>query len=46
MVPIRELLYEIRDTLDQWFALRGADVHFDQTWIDPIKAWINANCPQ
>lgn len=33
MVPVRELLYEIRDTLDQWFALRGADVHFDQTWV-------------
>jgi len=20
--------------------------YFDQTWIDPIKAWIKANCPQ
>lgn len=19
---------------------------FDQAWIDPVKAWINANCPQ
>ncbi len=33
MVPVRELLYQIRDTLDQWFALRPSDVHFDQTWV-------------
>jgi len=33
MVPVRELLYQIRDTLDQWISLRAGDVHFDQTWI-------------
>jgi von Willebrand factor type A domain len=33
MIPIRELLYAVRDTLDQWLSLRASDVHFDQTWI-------------
>src|SRR5437763_3441437 len=33
MVPVRELLYAVRDTFDQWMWLRASDVHFDQTWI-------------
>src|SRR5215813_13704657 len=33
MIPIRELLYAVRDTFDQWQSLRPADVHFDQTWV-------------
>src|SRR5499427_8425218 len=33
MIPIRELLYAVRDTFDQWLSLRPADVHFDQTWV-------------
>ncbi len=33
MLPIRELLYATRDTLDQWLSLRTSDVHFDQTWV-------------
>ena len=33
MIPVRELLYAVRDTLDQWLSLRTSDVHFDQTWI-------------
>jgi Ca-activated chloride channel family protein len=33
MVPVRELLYAVRDTFDQWMSLRLGDVHFDQTWI-------------
>jgi hypothetical protein len=33
MVPVRALLYDIRDTIDQWLSLRAADVHFDQTWV-------------
>src|SRR5437016_1133246 len=33
MVPVRELLYAIRDTIDEWLALRPSDLHFDQTWI-------------
>jgi hypothetical protein len=33
MVPIRELLYAVRDTIDQWLSLRASDVHFDQTWV-------------
>jgi len=33
MIPIRELLYAVRDTFDQWVSLRTSDIHFDQTWI-------------
>ena len=33
MIPIRELLYAVRDTFDQWLSLRTADVHFDETWV-------------
>jgi von Willebrand factor type A domain len=33
MVPIRELLYAVRDTIDQWLSLRASDIHFDQTWV-------------
>ena len=33
MVPVRELLFAVRETLDQWFALRPSDLHFDETWI-------------
>src|SRR5215467_6342349 len=33
MVPVRELLYAVRNTFDQWLSLRSGDVHFDQTWI-------------
>jgi hypothetical protein len=33
MIPIRELLYAVRNTFDQWLSLRSADVHFDQTWV-------------
>jgi len=31
MVPVRELLYAVRETLDDWLSLRSADLHFDQT---------------
>ena len=33
MVPIRELLFAIRGTFDDWLALRPADLHFDETWV-------------
>jgi Ca-activated chloride channel homolog len=32
MVPVRELLYAVRNTLDEWLSLRSSDLHFDQTW--------------
>src|SRR5438552_17395781 len=33
MVPVRELLYAIRDTIDEWLSLRPSDLHFDRTWV-------------
>jgi von Willebrand factor type A domain len=33
VVPVRELLYAVRGTFDEWMSLRQSEVHFDQTWI-------------
>ena len=33
MVPVRELLYAVRGTFDEWLSLRPADLHFDATWV-------------
>lgn len=33
MIPVRELIYAVRGTLDEWLSLRSSDLHFDQTWI-------------
>jgi len=32
VVPVRELLYAVRGTIDDWLSLRSSDLHFDQTW--------------
>ena len=32
MIPVRELLYAVRGTLEDWLSLRSSDLHFDQTW--------------
>jgi len=33
MIPVRDLLYQIRNAIGDWLSLRPADLHFDQSWI-------------